>query len=232
MTRTTTTIALAACATFALAGCSSDDASEGMANGGTAGPGAVGVTQGGSQDFGLFRQILEDGDIPGPDTIEDVGFFAEHKLDFPLPGCGEDLCMHGLLGAMGNMINGANCTLIQIGLNSPIDPNEVGRPPMHLVLAVDVSGSMTGEPINYLKAGLIEMMDELQPADIISLVKYSNNAEVVLEAVPAEQTATLMDAFNGLVATGSTNLFEGLFTAFELAEAHHDPSWQNHFGVV
>src|SRR5262245_5566263 len=78
------------------------------------GPGATGISQGGAQDFGLFRQILEDGEIPGPETLDDIGFFAEHKLDYPLPACGEDVCMHGLLGVMGNMISGSTCTLIQI----------------------------------------------------------------------------------------------------------------------
>lgn len=191
------------------------------------GPGSVGVTQGGSQDFGLFRQILEDGGIPGPDTIDDVGFFAEHKLDYPAATCGEDLCMHGLLGSMGNMINGATCTLIQIGMNSPIDPGEIGRPPMHLVIAVDTSGSMQGEPMTYLRAGLVEMIDELQPEDTISLVRYSGSASVVLEAVPATDESTLLGAFQGLSAAGTTNLYEGLFRAFKLAEAHHDPARQN-----
>lgn len=47
-------------------------------------PGATGLGQGGRQ-LGLFRQILEDGDIPHPDALDDMGFFAEHKLDYPAP---------------------------------------------------------------------------------------------------------------------------------------------------
>src|SRR5262245_15577115 len=93
-----------------------------------AGPGATGILQGGAQDFGLFRQILEDGQIPGPETLDDIGFFAEHKLDYAQPTCGENVCMHGLLGIMGNMITGSTCTLIQIGMNSPIDITQVQRP--------------------------------------------------------------------------------------------------------
>ena len=41
----------------------------------------TGVGQGGAQDFGLFREILLAGDIPGPETIDDLGFFAEHQIE-------------------------------------------------------------------------------------------------------------------------------------------------------
>ncbi|WP_438007860.1 VWA domain-containing protein [Sorangium sp. So ce321] len=190
-------------------------------------PGNVGVSQGGAQDFGLFRQLLEDGEIPGPGTLDDVGFFAEHKLDYPAADCGEDVCMHGLLGIMGNMISGSPCTLIQIGMNSPVDLGALERPPLHLVIAVDTSASMEGDPITYVKAGLVEMIDALGPADRISLVRYSSTAEVVLEQAEASDREALTQAFEGLTTFGSTNLYEGLFTAFALAERHLDPAWQN-----
>lgn len=221
------TSSLALIGFLALAGCSSDDESGMGGDGGTLGPGATGVTQGGAQDFGLFRKILEEGGIPGPDTIEDVGFFAEHKLDYPAPSCGDDLCLHGLYGAMGNMINGANCSLIQIGMNTPLDASTFERPPMHLVLSVDVSGSMQGEPIQYLRAGLIEMINHLEPTDVVSLVKYSSDARIVLEAVSASNVGEIQQAFESLAAAGSTNLYEGLFTAYEIASTHFDPTRQN-----
>ena len=189
--------------------------------------GSVGLSQAGAQDFGLFRKILEEGDIPAPSTIDDLGFFAEHKLDFPEADCGEDVCVHASLGMMGNMINGGDCTLIQIGMNTPIDVEALERPPLHLVLAVDVSGSMAGDPITYVKVGLDRMLDHLEPEDTVSLVTYSGAADVVLDATPATELTTLKEAFAGLDAGGPTNLYAGLFEAFELAEAHLDMTRQN-----
>ncbi|WP_437781442.1 vWA domain-containing protein [Sorangium sp. So ce1097] len=225
-------VALGAAALLGASGCSmgADDASDvatPAAPGVPVPPGSVGVSQGGSQDFGLFRQILEDGEIPGPDTLDDVGFFAEHKLDYPAATCGEDVCMHGLLGIMGNMISGSPCTLVQIGMNSPVELGALERPPLHLVIAVDTSSSMEGDPITYVKAGLLEMIDALEPTDRISLVRYANMAEVVLERAEASDRDALTEAFEGLVARGSTNLYDGLFTAFAVAERHLDPAWQN-----
>ncbi len=223
------TILVTLFASLALTGCGAGDADSGSfgSGGQTPGPGATGVSQGGAQDFGLFRQILEAGKIPGPGALDDLGFFAEHKLDYAPPTCGNDVCMHGLLGVMGNMITGSNCTLVQIGMNSPIDAGNLVRPPMHLVVAVDVSGSMAGEPMDYMKAGLVEMIPALQPTDRISLVTYSTSANIVLDHVSAADSQALQSAFQGLFAAGSTNLYDGLFTAFSVADQHFDPAYQN-----
>ena len=81
----------------------------------------LGVGQGGSQDFGQFKEILDRGEIPGPNTIDDVGFFNEHKLTLPTPACPNDVCVHGLFGQMGNMITGSDCITVLVGLNTAID---------------------------------------------------------------------------------------------------------------
>ena len=98
-----------------------DDGDNGDDDGGSSGldPSAG---QGGAQDFGLFRQILLAGGIPGPETIDDLGFFAEHKIAMPAAECGQNVCIHGMLGVMGNMISGSNCTIVMLGMNTPIDP--------------------------------------------------------------------------------------------------------------
>ena len=214
---------------LALAGCAAD-AATGASNEGNPndpGPGSTGISQAGAQDFGLFRQILDDGKIPGPDTLDDLGFFAEHKLDYPAPNCGNDVCMHGMLGIMGNMISGSNCTLIQIGMNSPIDVKNLQRPPLHLVLSVDVSGSMAGPAMDSVKEGLVAMIPALQPTDKVSLVTYSTAAKVVLDYVDASDTATLDSTFKSIYAAGSTNLYDGLFQAFSVADKHFMPGYQN-----
>ena len=188
--------------------------------------GGAGVGQGGSQDFGQFKQILEDGDLPGPETIDDVGFFNEHKIELPSPDCGNDVCMHGELGVMGNMISGSNCTLVQLGMNTPIDPDSLERRPMNLVLSIDTSGSMAGANISYVREGLLRMLDDLMPGDRVTLIRFSDDAEVVLENVPGD-SPDLPIAIGTLEANGSTNLYAGLRTAYEVLEDHGQPDWQN-----
>lgn len=192
-----------------------------------AGPGATGVSQGGAQDFGLFRQILEAGQIPAPGVIDPLGFFAEHKLDYPAADCGDDLCLHGLLGIQGNMISGAACTVVQLGLNSPIRLADLERPPMDLVLAIDTSGSMRGEPIDFVRRGLLRMIDGLAPGDRVALVGYSDQAYTLLPEAAGEERQAIEAAINLLQARGSTNIYDGLYTAFDIAAQWQTPGRQS-----
>jgi Ca-activated chloride channel homolog len=215
---------------FALAGastaCGGDDSGDFAAGEGGGGAGVVGVGQGGAQDFGQFRQILDRGEIPGPQTLDDVGFFNEHKLELPAPDCDDTVCLHGQLGVMGNMITGSNCTLVLLGMNTPVDPSRIERPPLNLAVAIDTSGSMAGEPIAYVREGLFRMLDALSPEDRVSIVTFDNDAELVAESASGD-SAELTLAIDGLRAGGMTNLYAGLRTAYQVVEAHADPDRQN-----
>lgn len=209
-------------------GCASDAGYGGEADGSSLG---AGVGQGGAQDFGLFRQILLEGGIPGPETIDDMGFFAEHQIPMPAPDCGEDVCIHGMLGVMGNMISGSNCTVVLVGMNTPIDPAQLERPPLNLTIAVDLSGSMEGTPLLNVREGLLRMRDELQPGDRVSLVGFADEAQVLVEAASPD-AVELATAIAGLEVQGSTNIYSGLREAFELTDAHAEQGWQNRVLLV
>lgn len=211
-----------------LLGCGASDSGDSAAAGGESEPGVgPGVGQGGAQDFGQFRSILEAGGIPGPETLDDVGFFNEHKLEFPAPDCGADVCLHGQLGVMGNLITGSNCTTVMIGMNTPVDPTEMERPPLDLALVIDTSGSMVGEPIEYVREGLLRMLDDLRPEDRVSIIAFSDEAEVLIEAAPGDATADLTLAIDAIYASGSTNIYDGLRTGYDLVAAAAEPGRQS-----
>ncbi|HLT36970.1 MAG TPA: VWA domain-containing protein [Enhygromyxa sp.] len=187
--------------------------------------------QGGAQDFGLFRQILLAGGIPGPETIDDLGFFAEHKIAMPKAECGQNVCIHGLLGVMGNMISGSNCTIVMLGMNTPIDPETLERPPLNLAIAVDLSGSMSGEPISRLREGLLTMIDELEPDDRISLIGFADDAELLVSQLgPADPE--LAATIEALELGDRTNLYAGLRAGFEEVQAHAEDGRQNRVILV
>jgi Ca-activated chloride channel homolog len=202
------------------AGCGDND------SGDAASPGSTGVGQGGAQDFGAFRALLDAREIPGPGTLDSVGFFNEHKIELPPAECGQDVCAHALLGVMGNMISGANCTMVMIGLNSPLDPETIERPPLNLALAIDTSGSMAGEPIARVREGLLRMLDALQPEDHVSLVAFSDRATVVADGDSGD-FRSFAAAIDDLRAAGSTNIYDGLRSAYELIERDFDAERQN-----
>ncbi|KIG11740.1 putative membrane protein precursor [Enhygromyxa salina] len=212
-------------------GCSSEAGDFGGEGGNDGSSLGSGVGQGGAQDFGLFREILLEGGIPGPETIDDLGFFAEHQIEMPAPNCGEDVCIHGMLGVMGNMISGSNCTVVLVGMNTPIDANAVERPPLNLTIAVDLSGSMAGEPLYRVREGLLRMRNSLQPEDRVSLVGFGDEAKLIVEHV-AGDSVELATAIAGLETAGSTNIYAGLRAAFETVQAHAQAGYQNRVVMV
>ena len=114
----TTVISIVACSAL-LIGCGSDEAS----GEGSPPVGSRSVTQGGAQDIARFRSVVESGEVPAPDVLDPIGFFAEHALDQPPADCGRAVCAHPNL-AVAPRFNGGNWTMAYVTLNSPIDPRD------------------------------------------------------------------------------------------------------------
>ena len=217
----------AGCVVLALAACSAEDTgASGGARPATVGGGAAGFVAPGAADFAAFKALVDAAKIPDPKVLDDMGFFAEHKFDFPPPTCGEDLCLHASLGIRGNLLTGTPCTILQIGLNSPLDPTKLPRPNLHLVAVVDVSGSMVGKPIADLREGLFRLLGHMQSQssqDLLSIVAYSDEASVRIEAAGIDQATGIEAAIKGLLNGGSTNLHAGLATGYDLVQ-HKTPA--------
>ena len=128
-----------------LTGCGSSADGQESAGGS---PSGTGLSPGGAQDFGRFKAILEAGKLPGPETLDQVGFFAEHKIGTPPTSCADPVCADAQLGAMANMISGSTCTLMHLSLGTPVDPRLQPRPPLdladHVQLVADAQ--RLGEP--------------------------------------------------------------------------------------
>ncbi len=99
------------------------------------------------------------------------------------------------------------------------------RRPWHLVYCVDVSGSMAGEKIAFVRDGLARSLDHLRAGDTISLVTFDSVAHTIFvqRSWPGDEAA-IRDAFASLVPLDSTNMMAGLSSAYAIAEAAHDPS--------
>jgi Ca-activated chloride channel homolog len=198
------------------------------AAGGT-GAGNTNVSLSGSQDFGYFRRLLDAGQVPRPGDFDASGFFAEHHSALPPPTCGERICLQTLLAAMTSLSTDARCTMLQLGLNSPIEANPGNRPPLNLSVVVDVSGSMAAAgKIDFVRQGLGLLIDGLRDGDNLAIITYSTDvavpfpmADITLNRVQARAVAS------GLVANGSTNLHGGLQRGYAEAASHYDSGRQN-----
>ena len=128
--------------------------------------GGGGVGFGGAQDIGQFRNLLDAGEIPGPNTLDANGFFSEHRTELPPPDCGQTLCAHGMLAVGRDWIDNEYQATLQVALNTPVDPTTLERNPLDMVVVVDVSGSMASDNrLTFVQDGLHLLIDELEPGD-------------------------------------------------------------------
>lgn len=191
-------------------------------------PGGTNVNLGGSQDAGFLREQLQAGLVPAPAALDAAGFFAEHYIELPPAACGEKLCLQPMMAVMGNLFDGGNCTMLHIGLKSPLAADPGARPPLSLSVVVDVSGSMQGEKIALVREGLGLLIDGMRDEDRLSLIAYSDGVNVLSPLTPVESgRANLRRLVGGLVADGGTNLAAGLEAGYRTIEEGYEPGRQH-----
>jgi len=184
-------------------------------------PGNIGV--GGAQDFAAFRSALDQGRVPAPDTLDSAGFFAEHYNSLPAPTCGDLFCLHGLLSVSPNLVHGGTWTLLQLGMNSPLDPRTVARPPLDLVVVIDRSGSMADDDkMVYAIEGAQTLVDQLGESDTLTLIAFDSQVETLFGPARVSDRAALKSKLAGLFPGGSTNIYDALDAAYRAALANSD----------
>jgi Ca-activated chloride channel homolog len=150
---------------MALWGCAADDAADAQRP-----QGSVGVTQAGAQDAAQFRSLIEDGSVPKPDVLDQVGFFAEHALDQPPADCGDVVCAHPSL-AVAPRFDDGTWTMAFVSLNSSVDPETRPRKPVHLVLAVE--SSLAAAAVTKSGTATVQaLLAELEPEDRLTVLSF------------------------------------------------------------
>ncbi len=86
------------------------------------------------------------------------------------------------------------------------------RLPLNLSLVIDRSGSMEGEPLEYVKRACGHVIDLLDPNDVLSIVTFSDRAEIVMPARRVVNKALVKEHLSRIVPGNTTNLYEGLAT--------------------
>jgi Ca-activated chloride channel family protein len=103
------------------------------------------------------------------------------------------------------------------------DIEKAERPPMNVVLLVDVSGSMApADRLPLLKQGFRLFAESLRPQDRVAIVTYASGTAVALEPTTGQDKQKILGAIDALGAGGSTAGSEGLQRAYALAERHFD----------
>jgi len=183
---------------------------------------------GGAQDIGELRSILDRGELPGPDTLDANGFFAEH-YNPPIPAsCGALLCVTPGMSVGRDWLTGAHQATLQLAIHSTVDPTTYTRLPMRLVLVVDHSGSMASDGrLTKVKAGLHALIDHLRDEDRLAIVEFDDRVDVDADFGEQLDRPAMHAIVDRMTPRGSTNIYGGLERGFQLLGDAPGPSRQH-----
>lgn len=104
---------------------------------------------------------------------------------------------------------------------APLQERAMLRRPTDVIVVLDRSGSMEGDPLSKALAAIRELVKQLGEQDRFSLIAYSDGSDLVipLERASATAQAGWLRRLGSFGAGGGTNMSAGLDRAHELAEA-------------
>jgi Ca-activated chloride channel family protein len=82
--------------------------------------------------------------------------------------------------------------------------------PLNLAVVLDRSGSMTGAKLEQTKQAAMQLVDRLAPDDVLSLIVFSDKAQVLVSAQKAADKDYLKRKIEAIEAGGSTALYAGV----------------------
>ncbi|MEJ2300818.1 MAG: VWA domain-containing protein [Anaerolineales bacterium] len=115
-----------------------------------------------------------------------------------------------------------------IQLSPENDTASAAVPSLNVCLVIDRSTSMQGKRLDTVKDAAIEIMRQLKPADLLSIVAFSDRAEVILSAGSRRDRKTVETKIRLLRADGGTEILRGLEAGLAQVRRGMRPGTINH----
>lgn len=90
-----------------------------------------------------------------------------------------------------------------------------------IVMVIDVSGSMAGQPLESAKAAAVNFVENLGPADQVAILSFADAVHSVLPFT--DDVAAASDAIQGLQAGGATALYDAAYQGVQMAAQADSP---------
>lgn len=104
--------------------------------------------------------------------------------------------------------------LVELECLQKVDINSL--PPIQVCLIVDRSNSMRGERLEMVRSNILQLLKKLRPNDLVSLVTFSDRAEVILPLTKVGDIYAIEKKLLTIHPGGATEIFQGLETGYLL----------------
>ena len=181
---------------------------------------AAGCAAGVDTSKARSRGLINQGVIVPAEEIRVAEYLNYYEQRFPVP---TDAPL-GLDLRLGNpqIATAGGEVWLQIGLQArEAEQSEDTR--LNLALVLDRSGSMDQpDKMPYLKESLRVFLESLDPDDIVAIVAYDTEAEVLLPAQSGGDGRWIRATIDRLRPGGTTNLHGGMMLGFREVERNYD----------
>ena len=153
-----------------------------------------------------------------PDEVAVEEFVNYHKHRLPLPKVGQGVAMDVRWGN-DEVSRNQREAILQIGFTTAEVNERTDLRPLNLALVIDKSGSMAdSDKMSRVKESLRTMVDKLRPEDVVSIVVFDTDAQILLPATRIGNGYEIKRAIDRLEPNGSTNLHAGLMLGYKEAQ--------------
>ena len=200
----------------------------------------MGMAVGGAKDIATFRRNLLAGKHPQPTDFTFEGLFYDYT--FPTGTNTRGVSADHLFqptwsaGRSRNPLSGLDETFLAVGLESNLDQKSFSRPPLNLMIVLDVSGSMAGGFSEYYYDGssaadpeessdkldvacrsINALIDHLRPVDRLGMLIFDSRARLAKPLFPvgATDVPAIKQHILDLLPGSATNMEDGLHKALE-----------------
>jgi Ca-activated chloride channel homolog len=160
------------------------------------------------------RYLSEMGIMPSSREIAVEEFVNYHRHEIGRPKSGEAVAMDLRWGSD----RAGYEAVFQVGFSTALANDRQELRPINLSLVIDKSGSMVdSDKMSRVKSALLALVNRLRDVDVLSIVVFDSDAQVILPAHRAIDRGPIKRVIQSIVPGGATNIHAGLMLGYHEA---------------
>lgn len=163
------------------------------------------------------RYLSETGLIPSSREVAIEEFINYHRHQIGRPKVGEAVALDVRWG--NDRVSSVDReAVLQVGFATALANDRRQLRPLNLALVIDRSGSMAAaDKLSRVKSSLLVLVSQLRDTDVLSIVVFDSEAQVLLPARTLEDREYVKQLIRRLEPGSSTNLHSGLMLGYHEA---------------